>query len=152
MKNFTKTKYELELTKIVTIMPRDCKHFQPISVYILSSVNSYERRQLLRETWISDVIAFNISVYFAIALTNNQTDEQLIREESEKYGDLIQFGFIDSYYNLTLKSVSILRWSQNYCKTEYFLKSDDDIIVNIDLLLKNLNTFKQGDSILHTKT
>ena len=128
-------------------MPRDCKHFQPISVYILSSVNSYERRQLLRETWISDVIAFNISVYFAIALTNNQTDEQLIREESEKYGDLIQFGFIDSYYNLTLKSVSILRWSQKYCKTEYFLKTDDDIIVNIDLLLKNLNTFKQGDSI-----
>ena len=122
-----------------------CNEFQSISIYILSTANAFERRRTLRETWVSDVKGSAISVFFAIALTVNQRDQKLVEIENEKYKDLIQFGFIDSYYNLTLKSISVLRWTQIYCNTKYVLKADDDIVVNIELLMKNIDKFEPGN-------
>ena len=53
--------------------------------------------------------------------------------------------FIDHYYNLTLKSLSILHWAQNKCKnSKLIVKTDDDVIVNINLILDNLDQFKSG--------
>ena len=144
-RRFIKNKDELELTKIVKIMPRKCNENQTISVYIESKTNSFERRQLLRGNWISDFRSRNISVYFAIALTFNQNEQKLIEKESEKYGDLIQFGFIESYYNLTLKSIAILRWSEKYCKTKDILKADDDLVINFKIFMKNIEKLEPGD-------
>jgi len=65
--------------------------------------------------------------------------------EASKYGDMIQFGFRDAYYNLTLKTIAVLRWiSINCLKSTYVMKADDDLIVNINLLLEKLTTFKSG--------
>ena len=53
--------------------------------------------------------------------------------------------FIDHYYNQTLKTLSILRWAHNKCqKSKIIVKTDDDSLVNIDMLLHNLNKFKSG--------
>ena len=38
-----------------------------------------------------------------------------INNESEVYGDIIQESFIDSYNNLTLKTVMMLKWVTNNC-------------------------------------
>lgn len=48
---------------------------------------------------------------------NEQVDELQLRlvNESEVYGDIIQESFIDSYNNLTLKTIMMLKWVTNNC-------------------------------------
>ena len=144
-RTFVHSKEQLELTKVIKINAKECNNFHPISVFIHSAVNYVNRRQTLRNTWVSDLKRLNISVYFALGLTNNHTIQQIIQTESQLYGDLIQFNFIDNYYNNTLKGISILRWISKFCrKSQYILKTDDDVMVNINEILNNLDNFNTG--------
>ncbi|XP_021710734.1 uncharacterized protein LOC5568339 isoform X1 [Aedes aegypti] len=60
-----------------------------------------------------------------------------IVNESEIYGDIIQESFIDSYNNLTLKTIMMLKWVTNNCdgRVKYIMKCDDDTFVNVPNLL-----------------
>lgn len=52
------------------------------------------------------------------------------------YDDLIVASFVDSYDNLTLKTMASLEWIDNYCnQSEYILKTDDDMFINVPNLL-----------------
>lgn len=90
-------------------------------------------------------------VVFLLGLPVNDNDTTIqnkIIEESEKYGDIIQEGFIDSYNNLTLKSIMMLKWITNNCKNSvrYILKTDDDMYINVPNLIDNLkNRSKEFD-------
>ena len=80
-----------------------------------------------------------------IGLNSDPLVNRELRSEADKYSDLIQFGFIDHYYNLTLKSISMLRWAKNNCPTiAYIVKSDDDVMINVENLMNKLNEFKSG--------
>lgn len=64
-----------------------------------------------------------------------------LQQEAEQYDDIIQENFIDSYNNLTIKSVMALKWitrNQCYQKAAFFMKVDDDTFVNIPNLLQFL--------------
>ncbi|XP_052757095.1 uncharacterized protein LOC113520130 [Galleria mellonella] len=79
---------------------------------------------------------------------NDTTVQSKIEEEVEKYGDIIQEGFIDSYNNLTLKSIMMLKWITNKCNesVRYILKTDDDMYINVPNLVLNLkNRSKEYD-------
>ncbi|KAJ0170127.1 hypothetical protein K1T71_014055 [Dendrolimus kikuchii] len=82
----------------------------------------------------------------------NFTDIQgKIKEEADKYGDVLQEGFIDSYNNLTLKSIMMLKWITNNCSknVRYILKTDDDMYINVPSLMENLrNRSKEFDGRL----
>ena len=151
-RKFHLTKDELSLTKLeAKIDAEPCADHQSVSIFILSTATtageSYLKREAQRKTWVSEAKENNISVYFVIALSENQTTNQLLREESNQYKDMIQFQFIDNYWNQTLKTLSILHWAQNKChKSKYIIKTDDDTIVNIDMLLNDLNLFQSGIS------
>ncbi|XP_039451236.1 beta-1,3-galactosyltransferase 2-like [Culex pipiens pallens] len=71
-----------------------------------------------------------------------ELDEQQRRllNESEVYGDIIQESFIDSYNNLTLKTIMMLKWVNNNCdgRVKYIMKCDDDTFVNVPNLLQVL--------------
>ncbi|XP_050089216.1 acetylgalactosaminyl-O-glycosyl-glycoprotein beta-1,3-N-acetylglucosaminyltransferase-like [Anopheles aquasalis] len=60
-----------------------------------------------------------------------------ILNESETYGDIIQESFIDSYNNLTLKTIMMLKWVTNNCdgKVKFLMKCDDDTFVNVPNLV-----------------
>ncbi|XP_075988139.1 uncharacterized protein LOC142984436 [Anticarsia gemmatalis] len=82
-------------------------------------------------------------VVFLLGLPGNDNDSAIqnkILEESERYGDVIQEGFIDSYNNLTLKSIMMLKWITNNCNdsVRYILKTDDDMYINVPNLIDNL--------------
>lgn len=48
------------------------------------------------------------------------------------YSDIIRGRFIDSYNNLTLKTISSLEWVDTYCpRAAYVLKTDDDMFINV---------------------
>lgn len=63
--------------------------------------------------------------------------------EAQKYGDIVVEDFIDTYHNLTLKSIFMLKWTLNCCKSAPFvLKTDDDMLINLRALLQELKTDK----------
>jgi len=56
--------------------------------------------------------------------------------EKHLYDDLIVANFMDSYDNLTLKTMSALEWVDTYCnQSEFVLKTDDDMFINVPNLL-----------------
>ncbi|XP_049882671.1 uncharacterized protein LOC126378389 isoform X2 [Pectinophora gossypiella] len=87
-------------------------------------------------------------VVFLLGLPVNKTLQSMIEEEVDTYGDIIQEGFIDSYNNLTLKSIMMLKWITNKCndRVRYILKTDDDMYINVmNLLLTLRNRSAQYD-------
>ena len=148
-RRFALTRDEVLLTKVVTIDAKPCNSGQSLAVFIYSSAQSsgvyFEKRQFLRNAWIRQLKDRNVSVYFLIGLNSDPIVNQELLSEADKYSDLIQFGFIDHYYNLTLKSISMLRWIQSKCQTiAYTLKTDDDVMINVENLLNRLNEFESG--------
>ena len=56
-----------------------------------------------------------------------------------RYSDIIQESFYDTYLNLTLKSVMLLKWVSTHCsQVTFVLKTDDDMFVNIPALVEHL--------------
>ena len=51
------------------------------------------------------------------------------------HGDILQGSFVDSYNNMTLKTLNILIWYVGKCDgIPFLLKTDDDIFINTDNL------------------
>jgi hypothetical protein len=140
----------METTKLKPrIDGQPCDTTHPIAIFIKSAAQAsgkyYDKRQVIRKTWINDAKKYNISGYFVLGLNTNERVNELIKTESNQFRDIIQMSFIESYFNLTLKTVSIYRWIQNNCQnTEIVLKADDDTIVNCERLLNKSNSFEPG--------
>lgn len=58
---------------------------------------------------------FAVKVAFLVGQTLNNETQQRIVAESDMYGDIIQESFIDSYNNLTLKTIMMLKWVNGTC-------------------------------------
>lgn len=76
-----------------------------------------------------------------IGKSSNATINEKLKEESQQYGDIVQEDFADTYKNLTLKTIMAVKWASIYCSNaKFFLKIDDDMIVNAPKLVKWLET------------
>ena len=72
-----------------------------------------------------------------------------MKREAAVYNDIIEEDFLDSYHNLTLKSVAMLKWVTLTCfrnnvtssLPQYVLKVDDDIFVNIERLFNVIKDY-----------
>lgn len=88
---------------------------------------------------------YGIDVYFVVAKNKNQTINELLRKESQNFNDIIQFDFIDDYRNRTLKTISTLRWITRKCSNvKAILRTNDNVIINLDILLSNSTIIKSG--------
>lgn len=91
-------------------------------------------RQAIRETWGHWALRQDIALGFFLGTMphKNSTLLEKLVGESEQYNDLIISNCVDTYDNLTLKSLSILEWTQTFCsEAKYLLKTDDDTWVNM---------------------
>lgn len=63
-----------------------------------------------------------------------------LNKESYRYNDIIQQNFIDTYHNLTIKSVLALKWITKNCwnKVAFIIKCDDDTFLHMPNLLHYL--------------
>lgn len=101
-------------------------------------------RDAIRSTWGSErsVADKIVSVLFLIGLPTSQDSEKLqedLLQESEKYHDILQGDFWDSYYNLTIKTVVMLEWLSVYCQNaSYAMKIDSDMFLNVKNLVNML--------------
>lgn len=112
-------------------------------ILVCTAVPDIKQREAIRNTWGSVASANNNTDYIRLAFllgsTQNGTLQKQIEQEAANYFDIIQQDFIDSYQNLTLKSVMLLKWVSQYCpNVQYVLKTDDDMYVNVPNLVNTL--------------
>ena len=105
---------------------------------ICTRITNKHERHILRKTWLSKYIGNKEDVRYVFLVGRDKYDEHqpAIEEENRIYGDLTQGNFIDSYSNLTLKTIMGFRWASTYCaNAEFVMKVDDDVFVNVKNLL-----------------
>lgn len=103
---------------------------------VLSAVHHQEARLDIRKTWGQYAMRKDVALAFMLGTTSDFCLNEKIKEENDLYNDIIRVNFVDTFYNLTLKTMSILMWTQKYCpKASFLLKVDDDVYINHRILL-----------------
>lgn len=80
---------------------------------------------------------FQIRIVFLIGQTENNETQNRIMEESHIHNDVIQERFLDTYNNLTLKSVMMLKWVNMNCGAD----KGEIVVEIIQFLYCKLNLF-----------
>ncbi|KAH9515218.1 Lactosylceramide 1,3-N-acetyl-beta-D-glucosaminyltransferase [Bulinus truncatus] len=131
--------------KYKSIFPKinSLKRDVTLVIGVPSSRDHFEFRKMVRKSWGS--ISKNPNAYvillFFIGLDTMQHSpiQQKVDYEAKEFGDIVQDDYIDSYRNLSLKTLSILKWVSEYCpKSQFILKADDDMYINVPLLIDHL--------------
>lgn len=105
-------------------------------ILITTAPSHQEARLAIRQTWGHYGIRRDVAIAFMLGKTQDPVKEEQLDQENYIYGDLIRGHFIDSYNNLTLKTISMLEWVDKYCqKASFILKTDDDMFINVPKLL-----------------
>ncbi|KAM9300641.1 beta-1,3-galactosyltransferase 5 [Morus bassanus] len=126
----------------------DCDKNPPFLVLLVtSSYHHVETRMAIRQTWGKErTVAGKLLVtYFLLGSTVNLAQQADIAAESQKYKDIIQKDFTDTYYNLTLKTMMGIEWIHRFCyQSSFVMKTDSDVFVNVfyltELLLRKKRT------------
>ncbi|XP_026188885.1 UDP-GlcNAc:betaGal beta-1,3-N-acetylglucosaminyltransferase 7, like [Mastacembelus armatus] len=139
------------------VLHRHCRYFPMLinhpekcadgEVHLLMVVKSvieqHDRREAVRKTWGKEhtVDGRKIKTLFLLGspATGKDTNnlQKLIEYEDMIYGDILQWDFMDTFFNLTLKEVNFLKWFDIYCSgVQFIFKGDDDVFVNTHNLLE----------------
>ncbi|XP_034231457.1 beta-1,3-galactosyltransferase 5-like [Thrips palmi] len=107
-----------------------------VFIAVTSAPSHREARMAVRQTWGHFQQRSDVAIAFILGTTNNPEMEKSLAAESAMYNDLIRGRFVDSYNNLTLKTISTLEWVDNYCsEVKFILKTDDDMFINVNKLM-----------------
>lgn len=116
-------------------------------IIVKSKIDNFERRTAIRNSWgfekrFSDVL---IRTVFSLGIDQKTHDgesselQRLVDIEADRYNDIVQFDFIDTYFNNTLKTVSNMRWCKEFCiRSKFYLFVDDDFYVSVKNILSFL--------------
>ncbi|XP_053678495.1 beta-1,3-galactosyltransferase 5-like [Anopheles nili] len=106
-------------------------------ILVTSAPTHREQRLAIRQSWGHYGSRRDISIGFIVGQTDEARIEDQLAAESYMYSDLIRGNFIDSYRNLTLKTISLLEWTKLHCpNASFLLKTDDDMFINVPKLLQ----------------
>jgi hypothetical protein len=120
--------------------------------FVPISPKNFKQRNTIRSTWANHQLIKNFRVVFMIGQSSEKEVNSAIRHESKLNGDIVQNNFTDAYFNLTTKTIMGFRWVSTYCSNaKYTLKVDDDVVVNINRLLKYLTNISTSDSFQTNK-
>lgn len=118
-------------------------------ILVMSAPSHVEARTAIRQTWGHFDQRKDVSVAFLLGQTNDDKMSKILSLEQDMYRDVIRGNFIDSYSNLTLKTISALEWVRDYCpKVKFVLKTDDDMFINVPRLLSFVNKRSKDRNII----
>lgn len=121
-------------------------------IVLISSVHSnFEKRNALRETWLTptDQNKSKFRYSFLLGMNSNKKLQVALETESATYNDIVQEDFIDTYHNLTLKTIMGVKWASIFCpNAKFVMKTDDDMFVNLQGLQKVL--LKHGKKLQYS--
>lgn len=116
-----------------------------ILIYVHSAANNFIVREQIRETWGSNKYSFGNRIKHVFLLGNNgdKATNKLVSVENEKYSDIVQFNISDMYDDHTYRGLETYRWITKHCQSvQYFIKTDDDVVINIWAVMSELKTTK----------
>ncbi|KAJ8278655.1 hypothetical protein COCON_G00057210 [Conger conger] len=123
---------------------------------IKSSPWNYDRREVLRKTWAKERLeggAWIRRVFVSGTVgagIEKRKLNKLMRLENREHGDILQWDFNDSFFNLTLKQVLFLEWMERRCpRIRFLLNGDDDIFANTDNMVEYLQSLAGNDGGRH---
>ena len=112
-------------------------------VLVTSGLEHGERRRAIRQTWGGQTLLGQSQARLVFLLGTTHTRQPSLEEElaaeAGQHGDIVREDFLDTYQNLTLKTLAGLKWAGQHCQQASFvLKTDDDMYVNVRGLLDYL--------------
>eukprot|EP00061_Rhincodon_typus_P016816 g45224.t1 len=136
--------------------PDKCDNSTFLLLVIKSIAANFERRQAIRETWGKEgtVDGVQVRTIFLLGSASNVGDGpdlwRLLELEDRLYGDLLQWEFKDTLFNLTLKDYLFLKWATVHCPhVRYIFKGDDDVFVNTPVMVAYLKSLSNKSSQLY---
>ena len=106
-----------------------------ILILVTSAPENVQGRKSIRKTWgaTENQIKYKTEVNFVLGISNSIPTD--LEHEIETFEDILTINVIDSYMNLTLKSVFLLKYVSDIHEThpniKTLLKTDDDCYVNL---------------------
>lgn len=101
----------------VFLIPEDHNSSKRLLIAVCSAPANFLARESIRQTWgkmmtvVNQTEATRSAVMFVVGskgLSTNLT--QKIAREHEKFGDILKVDFVDTYHNLTLKSLFMMKY------------------------------------------
>nr|XP_030116065.2 beta-1,3-galactosyltransferase 2-like [Taeniopygia guttata] len=120
--------------------PDKCRERAPFLVLlVVTSPADLAARDAVRRTWGDESAVPGLSVLrlFLLGLHPVFSAElrPVLQEEDALHGDLLQQDFLDTYNNLTLKTLMGLEWVSRFCpNASYVMKADHDVFLNLEYL------------------
>ena len=99
-------------------------------IMVKSAIHHVEYRDIIRKTWGNENILkkYRTKMIFTVAKSeSNQELNDEISEELRKFDDVIICDFFDSYYNVTKKVLTGMKYAVENCgSVKYVIHVDDD--------------------------
>ncbi|KAI7812935.1 beta-1,3-galactosyltransferase 2 [Triplophysa rosa] len=130
--------------------PDLCEKKRPYLVLMIPvTLRETEARTAIRKTWGHESLTSGVTIlsFFVLGqpVQNNPTLQLQLERESKEYWDIIQMDFVDTYQNLTIKTIMIMNWIAKYCqRAQYAMKIDADTFLNVPYLVNYLHA--KGES------
>ena len=130
----------------------------PFLLIMVLSVHSHiDTREAIRNTWGRSaypgvwpkvgVLPEKVKLVFLFGRGKTGLMNTIVKDESRTYNDIIQADFKDSYFNLTYKVITGIRWVAQFCPgAKYILKADEDVFVHVHNLLDMLKNAPQTET------
>ncbi|XP_070693113.1 beta-1,3-galactosyltransferase 2-like isoform X2 [Pempheris klunzingeri] len=123
--------------------PKRCREESPFLVVMIPvAPDNREARDAIRNTWGKEtkVLGQVVSHYFLLGRSKEPLKEQVL-QESQEHHDVLQSDFLDSYNNLTIKTMVMFEWLSSHCpNSAYGMKVDADVFLNVRNLIDMLVT------------
>ncbi|KAG8441349.1 hypothetical protein GDO86_006907 [Hymenochirus boettgeri] len=98
-------------------------------------------RDTIRKTWANESLVPGISInrLFLLGMPSNNQTQMAVEQESSVFHDIIQQDFLDTYNNLTLKTLMGIEWVSRICpQVKYVMKVDSDMFFNPWFLVRHI--------------
>lgn len=126
--------------------------YMDLVIIIMSAPTHFEARTAIRQTWGHFGQRRDIGIVFMLGSTSDPKFERNLQREQDMYGDIVRANFLDSYFNLTLKTISTLEWVDTYCsEVRFVLKTDDDMFINVPRLVSFINKHRKDKNVIFGK-
>lgn len=111
---------------------------------IATEIRQVEARNAIRQTWGNESAVPALRFIRLFLLGKNEGElgilqQRMLEAESQRHHDIIQQDFVDSYKNLTIKTLMGINWVTVHCpRASYVMKTDSDMFVNTEYLIYKL--------------